>query len=193
MSLPPDVSRSASAAEPAAQPAPTSRRRWLYGAVAGAAALGGAGLAWWRFQPHAMQDGAEAALWSMEFDTPTGGAPLAMKALQGRPVLLNFWATWCPPCVEELPMLNAFYRENASKGWQVVGLAIDQPSSVRKFLDRLPLDFPVGLAGTELGRSLGNLTGGLPFTVVLGQGGRVLHRKMGQVTPDDLKQWVHLR
>ena len=61
---------------------------------------------------------------------------------------------------------------------------------------RLPLDFPVGLAGlggTELGRSLGNLTGGLPFTVVLGQGGRVLHRKMGQVTPDDLKQWVHLR
>ena len=125
MSLPPDVSRSASVAEPAAQPAPTSRRRWLYGAVAGAAALGGAGLAWWRFQPHAMQDGAEAALWSMEFDTPTGGAPLAMKALQGRPVLLNFWATWCPPCVEELPMLNAFYRENASKGWQVVGLAID--------------------------------------------------------------------
>ncbi len=78
----------------------------------------------------------------------------------------------------------------------MVGLAIDQPSSVRKFLDRLPLDFPVGLAGlggTELGRSLGNLTGGLPFTVVLGQGGRVLHRKMGQVTPDDLKQWVHLR
>ena len=196
MSLPPDVSRSASVAEPAAQPAPTSRRRWLYGAVAGAAALGGAGLAWWRFHPHAIQDGAEAALWSMEFDTPTGGAPLAMKALQGRPVLLNFWATWCPPCVEELPMLNAFYRENASKGWQVVGLAIDQPSSVRKFLDRLPLDFPVGLAGlggTELGRSLGNLTGGLPFTVVLGQGGRVLHRKMGQVTPDDLKQWVHLR
>jgi thiol-disulfide isomerase/thioredoxin len=126
----------------------------------------------------------------MEFDTPTGGAPLAMKALQGRPLLLNFWATWCPPCVEELPMLNAFYRENASKGWQVVGLAIDQPSSVRKFLDRLPLDFPVGLAAwrsTELGVVLGNLTGGLPFTVVLGQGGRVLHRKMGQVTPDDLK------
>ena len=103
MSLPPDVSRSASAAEPAAQPAPTSRRRWLYGAVAGAAALGGAGLAWWRFQPHAIQDGAEAALWSMEFDTPTGGAPLAMKALQGRPVLLNFWATCARPAWKSCP------------------------------------------------------------------------------------------
>ena len=196
MSLPPDVSRSASVAEPAAQPAPTSRRRWLYGAVAGAAALGGAGLAGWRLRPPARRDGVEAAVWGMAFDTPTGGAPLAMKALQGRPVLLNFWATWCPPCVEELPMLNAFYRENASKGWQVVGLAIDQPSSVRKFLDRLPLDFPVGLAGlggTELGRSLGNLTGGLPFTVVLGQGGKVLHRKMGQVTAQDLQLWAGLR
>jgi hypothetical protein len=67
---------------------------------------------------------------------------------------------------------NAFYRENASKGWQVVGLAVDQPSSVRKFLERLPLDFPVamaGLGGTELGRS-GQLTGGLPFTWCWGKG-----------------------
>ena len=124
--------------------------------------------------------------------TDTAGATGGLADYRGRWVLLNFWATWCPPCVEELPMLNAFYREHAAKGWQVLGLAIDQPSAVRKFLARIPLDFPVGLAGlggTDLGRSLGNLTGGLPFTVVLGGDGRVLHRKMGQVTPDDLKLW----
>jgi len=175
--------------------APVSRRRALYASVAAAAALGGAGLAWWRLQPRAVQVGAEQALWTQAFDTPEG-AQLAMGVFAGKPLVLNFWATWCPPCVEELPLLNTFHRENKANGWQVVGLAIDQPSSVRKFLARLPLDFPVGLAGlggTDLGRSLGNLTGGLPFTVVFGAEGRVLHRKMGQVSPQDLQLWAAMR
>ncbi len=177
-----------------AQPSPR-RRRLLYAGVAGAAALGGAGLAWWKFQPHAMESGVEQALWSMEFERPEGGV-VSLQSMAGKPLLLNFWATWCPPCVDELPMLNDFYRQQSPAGWQVLGLAIDQPSAVRKFLQRIPLEFPVGLAGlggTDLGRSLGNLTGGLPFTVVLGASGRVLHRKMGQVTPQDLKEWAALR
>ena len=172
-----------------------ARRRLLYAGVAGTAALGGAGLAWWKFQPHAVEPGAEQALWGMQFDKPEGGV-VSLGAMAGKPLLLNFWATWCPPCVHELPMLNGFYREHAAKGWQVLGLAIDQPSAVRKFLARLPLEFPVGLAGlggTDLGRSLGNLTGGLPFSVVFGADGRVLHRKMGQVTEDDLQAWAKLQ
>lgn len=176
------------------QPAVT-RRRLLYAGVAGVAAAGGAGLAWWKFQPHAMESGAEKALWSMEFEKPEGGT-LSLRTLAGKPLVINFWATWCPPCVEELPMLNTFYRERAAAGWQVLGLAIDQPSAVRNFLQRMPLDFPIGLAGlggTDLGRSLGNLTGGLPFTVVLNGEGRVVHRKMGQVTPEDLQRWDALK
>ena len=126
----------------------------------------------------------------------SAGDIINISAPAGKVIFLNFWATWCPPCVEELPMLNAFYRQQAPNGWQVLGLAIDQPSAVRKFLQRIPLEFPVGLAGlggTDLGRSLGNLTGGLPFTVVLGGNGRVLHRKMGQITPQDLQLWAPLR
>lgn len=190
----PQSPRSPTADQPA-QPGSPARRRLLYAGVAGAAALGGAGLAWWKFQPHAMDSGAEQALWAMEFERPEGGS-VALQSLAGKPLLLNFWATWCPPCVEELPMLNAFFREHAANGWQVLGLAIDQPSAVRKFLARIPLEFPVGLAGmggTDLGRSLGNLTGGLPFTVVLGGNGKVLHRKMGQVTAQDLQLWSALR
>lgn len=172
-------------------PSLPARRGLLYAGVAGAAVLAGSGLAWWKFQPHSIESGAEEALWGMEFDKPEGGT-LALKSFAGKPLLLNFWATWCPPCVEELPMLNAFYQEHAAKGWQVLGLAVDQPSAVRKFLARVPLVFPVGLAGlggTDVGRSLGNLTGGLPFTAVLGGSGKVLHRKMGQVTAQDLRQW----
>lgn len=177
-------------------PAPSSvtarRRSLLLGGVAAAAGAAGAGFAWWKFQPHAVEPGAEALLWSQRFDAPQG-EPVALERFRGRPLVLNFWATWCPPCVEELPLLNRFYQTHSAQGWQVVGLAIDQPSAVRTFLQRMPLDFPVGLAGlggSELGRSLGNLTGGLPFTVLLGSDGNVRQRKMGQVTQQDLQQWV---
>ncbi len=170
-----------------------NRRRWLTGAVATAAALAGAGLAWRRYQPQAMASAAEATLWSLEFATPEGGL-MRMASFRGKPLLLNFWATWCPPCIEELPLLSRFYAENAKKGWQVLGLAVDQRDPVNRFLARDPVTFPValaGLAGVDLGKLLGNLTGGLPFTVVLGADGLVAQRKMGKVSPQDLEAWTH--
>ena len=130
----------------------------------------------------------------MSFDTPDG-QPQAMSSFRGKPLLLNFWATWCPPCVEELPLLDAFYQEQKAKGWQVLGLAVDQPSAVRKWLQAKPLSFAVGMAGlsgTDLSKSLGNLAGSLPFTVVFGASGALLHRKTGKVSREDLLQWAQL-
>lgn len=170
-------------------------RRQLIGGVAAVAGLAGAGLAWWKHQPESALNEAEQALRGLRFDTPSGGG-LAMQALLGRPVLLNFWATWCPPCVEEMPLIDRFFKENAGNGWQVVGLAVDQPAAVRQFLQKTPVSYPIGMAGlggTELGRSLGNLSGGLPFTLVLGGSGAVLHRKMGKLSPADLQLWAGLK
>ena len=130
----------------------------------------------------------------MSFDTPAG-TPLPMSNFRGKLLLVNFWATWCPPCVEELPLLDFFYQENKDKNLQIVGLAVDQPSAVRTWLQTRPLNFPVGMAGlggTELSKSLGNRSGSLPFTVVFGPKGALLHRKIGKVSPEDLVQWTQL-
>ena len=169
-----------------------NRRHVLYGGVAAAAVVAGASFAWWRHTPTETPSAVLDTLWNNTFDTPQG-APLPMMAFRGKPLLVNFWATWCPPCVEELPLIDTFYRQHAAKSWQVLGLAIDQPSAVRTFLARTPVSFPVGLAGlvgTELGKSLGNSSGGLPFSVVVSAGGSILHRKMGRLAAADLTEWA---
>ena len=168
-------------------------RRGLLG-VAVAAGLAGVAAAWWRYQPVTAADGAMEALWTKTFDRPAGD-PLAVSAFKGRKLVLNFWATWCPPCVEELPMLSRFHREQQVNGWVVLAIAVDQPSAVRKFLQTMPLAMPVvmaGLEGTDLSRSLGNATGGLPFTVVVGERGNIIQRKLGKVSEADLAQWAGL-
>lgn len=171
-----------------------SRRRWLMSGVALAAAGAGAGLAWWRYRLPAIDEGVASLVWALKLPQPDG-ALLDLRRFQGRPLVVNFWATWCPPCIEELPLLNDFYRQNIAKGWQVVGIAVDRDEAVAAFLARQPLAFPVAIAGSsgaELGKQLGNLSGGLPFTVVFGADGRVQHRKMGKVSADDLRSWVAL-
>lgn len=172
-----------------------TRRGMLYAGVAVAATAAGIGGAWWKERgSSSVAAGGEtldAAFWAQSFERPEGGE-FVMSSLRGKPLLLNFWATWCPPCVEEMPMIDAFFREHAANGWQVVGLAIDQPSSVRKFLQRTPVSYPIGLAGlqgTELVKNLGNTAGGLPFTLVLNGGGVVAARKMGQLATADLDTW----
>jgi thiol-disulfide isomerase/thioredoxin len=173
-----------------------ARRHVLLGAVGGLFALGaGAAAYWWTQRDHEKNQQAAAAadaFWPLEFDTPDGQR-VAMASLRGKPLVLNFWATWCPPCVREMPALDRFAREHGDKGWQVLGLAADSAAPVRKFLAVTPVGFPIVLAGfegIELSRRLGNASGGLPFTVIFGRDGRLLHRHIGETRYEQLADWA---
>jgi thiol-disulfide isomerase/thioredoxin len=182
---------------------PVVHRRALLAGAGAVAATVGAGFAWWQTHLSKMPEvqavlPGEAsplqALWALELEAPQGGS-LKMSSLKGKPLVVNFWATWCPPCVEELPLLDRFYRENVSKNWQVVGLAVDQVKPVQQFLLKMPLSFPValaGLAGIDVSRSLGNVSGGLPFTVVLNSQGEVALRHMGRLSEAQVAAFLQI-
>lgn len=166
-----------------------SRRRWLLGGVAVAAAATGAGLALWRTRLAEPEGDAAALLLSLSLNDPAG-QPVAFERWRGKPLVVNFWATWCPPCVQEMPELSKIRDEFAPKGTEIVGIAIDSPSAVREFAVRKPVSYPLvigGMGGTELVRRFGNPSGALPYTVLIGRDGRVAWRHMGLVSPDDLR------
>lgn len=142
--------------------------------------------------PLIQADQLTAAFWQQQFDTPKGGQ-LSLAKAKGKPTLINFWATWCPPCVKEMPELDRFHREFTPKGWAVIGLAIDGPTPVKEFLAKVAVGFDLGLAGfggTELAQTLGNESGGLPFSVMIDAQGKVRHRKMGATHFEELATWA---
>jgi len=107
------------------------------------------------------------------------------SALQGKVVVVNFWATWCLPCREEIPMFSAFQNEHAAGGVQFVGVAIDEPEAVRGFVGTQEIGYPVLIGGVdsiELSRRLGNRLQGLPFTAIFDRKGNLVYSQTGPMT-----------
>lgn len=181
--------------------ASTGRRRWLAAGVAVGAAGAGIGAALWQSgrntaRAAAVQavqaEQAEQAFWSLDF-AQVEGQTLKTRSLRGQPLLVNFWATWCPPCVQEMPLLDSFAQRHARDGWQVLGVAVDQLQPVRDFLQRRPVAFPIAMAGIEgagLSRRLGNAGGQLPYSLVFDRAGRIAQRHLGAVNESLLQDWV---
>lgn len=121
------------------------------------------------------------------------GTPLSIQAWRGQPLVLNFWAAWCPPCLQELPDLDHFAHDPATLGTcRVVALALDEADNVRHFLAQHPVRLPLAVAGAQalpLLAELGNPGGGLPYTVLLGADGRLLQRHTGAIPPEHLRRW----
>ncbi|WP_239690850.1 TlpA family protein disulfide reductase [Chromobacterium sphagni] len=116
--------------------------------------------------------------------TDLNAKPVTTAAYKGKVTVLNFWATWCGPCREEMPMLNGLRKKLADKGVEVVGVALDNKEQVAPFVQQLKITYPILLGNDEtldLMRSLGNKTGGLPYTLVLDRNGKVAATLTGKL------------
>ena len=154
----------------------------LFAAVAVAAAAAGAGYHWWwKNGPDGPGAVAERVYAARLPDLK--GAPQALEQWRGRVLVVNFWATWCAPCREEIPGFVRLQARHGARGLQFVGIAIDQPDKVAQFAREFQINYPLLIAGgletMELLRQTGNRAGVLPYTLVLDREGRVVSREPG--------------
>lgn len=112
---------------------------------------------------------------------------------QGKILLINFWATWCPPCLKEIPEFIKWQREFAANGIQFVGISLDEQAAVANYLKSIELNYPMlvaGDAGAVLAQQLGNVLSAVPFTVVVNQQGQIVYRQPGELSREQFLQVV---
>lgn len=152
-------------------------------------------IGWLLNSPQVSSDFDSRSLLSAELieSSSTGETKGRVADKLGAITLVNFWATWCAPCREEMPMFEALFREHSSQGFQIVGVAIDSPSKAQPMLDSMDITYPILYAertGMQLMDSVGNPNGLLPYTVLLSENGHVLEQKVGRMHAQDVRQWV---
>lgn len=176
-----------SADTPRAARAP--RRVFFWLVIALGAAIAGAVAGFLVFSPRPAADAAAEHLYRAQLPDPAG-KPVPLESLRGKTVVVNFWAPWCAPCVEEMPDLTALHEEYRSRNVEFVGIGIDSAANIAKFLEKVPVSYPLavaGFAGTDMARAFGNAAGGLPYTVIISPEGAVTLRKMGRISVEELR------
>lgn len=148
-----------------------------------AALAAGIWLAQTHYAPKSPGAAAVSGLWQLNFPD-SHGHEQPLSQWRGQVVVLNFWASWCAPCREEIPDFVALRTQYRPKGVEFVGIAIDNPVNVTQFLQRLPVNYPILIgegAAHTLARQLGNASGALPYTIVFDRDGRVALRHLGRL------------
>jgi len=166
----------------------TTVSRWvLVLMVALGALLAGYFTYLWHQPPITPQDAAQVLLTTTLPDLQGQQQPIAQW--RGQVLIVNFWATWCPPCLREIPEFMRLQEQYRGRGVQFVGIAIDSRSKVAEFADRLGINYPVLVAeleGISLARQAGNRLGGLPFTVIIDRQGRTSKIELGVLDENKL-------
>lgn len=162
----------------------------LFAGVALAALAAGFWLSSLLKQPGQADDGAAASLLSTPMPD-LQNQPQTLAQYHGKVLVVNFWATWCPPCREEIPHFVATQRELAAKGVQLVGIALDDPLQVAPYVLEMNVNYPVligGIQESEALRKLGNSTGGLPYTLIYDRNGTLQAQIIGGLNQTRLQQ-----
>jgi len=123
----------------------------------------------------------------------TKGIEYAVETWKNKVLVINFWATWCPPCREEIPAFMKMQTELGPKGLQFIGIAIEEAEPVIGFLQEVAVNYPMLIAGSEgfqLSAKLGNTLNVVPFSLVVDRSGRIVHTQMGVFQPSQVRKWV---
>lgn len=143
----------------------------------------------WRYMPSTPDSPEVANLFAHKMEDADGRAR-SLASFRDRTLILNFWATWCAPCVDEMPELVELQNEFDPAKLQILGISIDSPSNVRAFAEKYNITYPLllaGMNGSELARRFGNQTGGLPFTVLVTPSGAVQKTYLGRLKMEELR------
>lgn len=128
----------------------------------------------------------------LDFSFPdVSDKPQAISQWRGKVLVINFWATWCPPCLAEIPEFIRLQSEYQARGLQFIGVAIEDKQEVLDYLKSIPINYPIliaGDAGIGLSRQLGNIIDAVPFTVVVDQAGAIVYRQPGELSSEKLRE-----
>ncbi|QWE12716.1 TlpA disulfide reductase family protein [Polynucleobacter sp. AP-Titi-500A-B4] len=171
-----------------------NRRQWIMiGGISLLALLAGVFSSQWISQTGLASDPSIKAFFANPWQTPDGKSANSENWRQ-KVLVVNFWASWCPPCVEEMPALDKIAQEYASKNVLIVGIGIDSPSNIRQFLEMTPVSYPIvigGLEGSNLSKQMGNTQGALPYTVIINQKGKAIYTKLGKISEEELRKAIN--
>ncbi len=138
--------------------------------------------------PGAGEAAARQQLLHLKLPDPRG-QEVKLEQWQGKTLVVNFWATWCPPCQKEMPVFSRLQQAWRERGVQFIGIAVDSAGNVERFADKTPVAYPLLVGGTEvmrLSKDLGNPSLGLPFTLIIKADGQIHARKLGGIEENEM-------